>query len=112
MEHHYYKLYQSEGAAQLLITPDFIGRIDGVANVDDVSEDNEADVDNEDDEMPYLEDDKMPDLEEADSSSETDSDHLGEEEEELLDVGGDPHGDGAANSDHIHCHNSPLRLPS
>ena len=54
MEQHYYKLYQSEGAAQLLITPDFIGRTDGAANVDDVSKDNEADVDDEDDEMPNL----------------------------------------------------------
>ena len=54
MEQQYYKLYQSEGAAQLLITPDFIGWIDGAANVDNVSKDNEADVHDEDDEMPNL----------------------------------------------------------
>ena len=54
MEQHYYKLYQSEGAAQLLITLDFIERIDGAANVDNVSKDHEADVDDEDDEMPNL----------------------------------------------------------
>ena len=62
MEQQYYELFQSEGALQLLTTPDFIGGIDGAANVDDVSEDNEANVD-EDDEMPGLEDDEMPDLE-------------------------------------------------
>ena len=83
MEQQNHELFQSEGALQLLITPDFIGRIDGAANVDDVPED-EANV--EDDELPSLEDDEMPDLEEADSSSETDVDHHGEEEELLEEI--------------------------